>query len=117
MFACSETAPDSIEHYANCTALYAAVEVELGLSRQPSPEARLSDFLGLNFRVSDDPTEAVLRVLRLAAVFKVRCLCRHGGIRHGPAAMEAIRQACRELARRHRRAAQVYDEGRHWHRP
>ncbi len=95
------------------------MEAELRLSRQPSPEARLSDFLGLNFRVSDDPKEAVLRALRLAAVYKVHGLCRHGGIRRGPAAMEAIRQACRELVRGHRRAAQFYDEaqGRHWHRP
>ena len=109
LFACSDDAADSIEHYASCRALHPVAESELGLNWQPTPEARLADFLGLSHRRGDNPREAVLRALRLAAVYKVHCLCRHGGTSRGPAALEAIRQAFRELVRGHPRAAQFYD--------
>ena len=73
------------------------------------PEDRLAAFLGLDFGPAGDPKVAVARAILLAAIYRTHCLCRFGHIRRGPAAVEAMQQACREVVRGHRGAAAVYD--------
>ena len=109
MFRCSEYAQDSIEHYSSCVSLHAITSAELGLPRAPTPGERLAAFLGLDFSARDRPDEAVRRALRLAAVYRTHCLCRHCLLRRAPATAEAMKQACREAVRGHRGAARVYD--------
>ena len=112
LFDCVEGAPDSIEHYSNCRALHAELESELGMIRRPSPEARLSNFLGLDTTAAEDTEETILKAIRLAAVYRVHCACRHGRLQRGRAAIEAVRQACREVVRGHARAGRAYDAAR-----
>ena len=114
MFCCSEAAPDSIEHYASCTCLHRAADQVLGLNRAATPPARLADFLGLSYRASDGPAAAVRTAIRIKAAYDVHCLCRHGAIPRGPAAAEAMWQACREAVRGHPRATAIYDVAHGW---
>ena len=117
MFRCSEDAPDSIEHYANCRAAHAVLHEELGFHRASTPGDRLAAFLGMDYRSSDGADDAALRGIRLAGLYKVHCLCSHGACRLGAAATEALRQACREAVKGHRRAGRAYDAARDrfWH--
>ena len=80
--------------------------------RRPSPEARLSNFLGLDTTAAEDTEETILKAIRLAAVYRVHCACRHGRLQRGRAAIEAVRQACREVVRGHARAGRAYDAAR-----
>ena len=82
---------------------------ELNLTRAATPGDRLADFLGLAYRETDGMDAAVLRAIRLAAIYRVHCLCRHGQLRRGAAAAEALQQACREVVKGHRAACRVYD--------
>ena len=82
---------------------------ELGLPRAATPQDRLAAFLGLDLRPAEDDDSVVLRGIRLAAMYRVHCYCRHGRLRRGPAAAEALRQACREVVKGHRRACSAYD--------
>ena len=109
MFGCSETSPDSIEHYANCTIGHSVFARELGMSRAATPQGRLAAFLGLDLRAAEDDDAVILRGIRLAAMYRVHCHCRHGQPRRGPAAVEALRQACREVVKGHRQASAAYD--------
>ena len=93
MFGCSPTAPDSIQHYASCVVGHSVTARELGLRRADSPADRLASFLGLDVGPSADDSEIVLRGIRLAAMYRVHCHCRHGALRRGPAATEALQQA------------------------
>ena len=113
-FCCSETAPDSIEHYSSCRVVHEVTAADLQCPRLPTPEARLANFLGLDFGPTSAPDRAVAVALRAAAVYKVQCMCSHGTLRRGPAAAEALRQAIREAVRGHRSAAQVYDDLQSW---
>ena len=108
-FACTPQAPDSLEHYANCQVAHSVAAEELGCVRLPRPEARLANFLGLDFTRRGDPAAAVIVALRAAAIYKVHCLCCHNALRRGSAATEALRQAMREAVRGHRGATKIYD--------
>ncbi|CAK0830171.1 unnamed protein product, partial [Prorocentrum cordatum] len=96
MFRCSDEAPDSIEHYATCPRLHEVTGRRLGLPRVALPGARLSSFLGLDFRANSDPARAVCVAVRATAAYRTHCQCRHGQVSRGPAAMEALDQSCRE---------------------
>ena len=109
LFQCAADAPDSLEHYADCHCVRTVATAELGLQPLGTPAARMANFLGMHFGAQGDPDAAVLTALRTAAVYKAHCLCRHGRLRRGPAAAEAMKQALRETVRGHRRAARVYD--------
>ena len=114
MFDCSPGAPDSVEHYAQCARLHAVAGRLLGLPRHESQEARLAAFLGLDVRASM-PEGHVLRVaVRLCAAYRTHCLCRHGHVRRGPAAEEALRQSCREAVRGSAAATAAYDAAVDW---
>eukprot|EP00959_Pyramimonas_sp_CCMP1952_P278012 5811680-Pyramimonas_sp.AAC.1 len=78
MFGCSATSPDSIEHYANCLLGHSVIARELGLPRAATPQDRLAAFLGLDLRPTEDDDAVVLRGIRLAAMYRVHCCCRHG---------------------------------------
>ena len=114
MFRCSDEAPDSIEHYASCPRLHEVTGRRLGLPRAASPDARLAAFLGLDFRADSDPARAVCVAVRATAAYRTHCLCRHGQISRGPAAMEALDQSCREAVRGHSRAECIYDRAHGW---
>ena len=124
MLQCSVGAPDSIEHYSNCTRLHAVTSAVLGLPRAALPEepmrrlrarqVRLAEFLGLEARAGDDPEKAVCVAIRLKAAYHTHCVCRHGQVARGRAASEALWQACREAVRGHRRAERVYNLVRGW---
>ena len=117
MFDCSPSAEDSIEHYANCQIGHSIVARELGLQRPDRPADRLASFLGLDLGPRSDDSAVVLRGIRLAAMYRVHCHCRHGALRRGHAAREALPQACREVVRGHRRAGTVYDDAQaRWRR-
>ena len=82
------------------------------MPRAPTRQDRLADFLGLDLRETDHDSAVVLRGIRLAAIYRVHCSCCHGHFRQGPAAAEALRQACREVVKGHRQASKIYDEAR-----
>ena len=113
-FCCTETAPDSIEHYSSCRVVHEVAAADLKCPRLLTPEARLANFLGLDFGPSGAPERAVAVALRAAAVYKVQCMCSHGALRRGPAAAEALRQAVREAVRGNRSATKVYDDLQDW---
>ncbi|CAK0790602.1 unnamed protein product [Prorocentrum cordatum] len=70
---------------------------ELGMSRAATPQGRLAALLGLDLRAAEGADAVILRGMRLAAMYRVHCHCRHGQLRRGRAAAEALRQACREV--------------------
>ena len=114
MFSCSPDAPDSVEHYAHCPRLHAVAGRLLGLPRPETPAARLAAFLGLDARASKPAGHAVRVAIRLCAAYRTHCLCRHGQVRRGPAAEEALRQSCREAVRGSAAAAAAYDAAVDW---
>ena len=57
---------------------------------------------------------AVRTAIRLKAAYDVHCLCRHGPLDSGPAAEEALWQACRETVRGHPRATAIYYAAHGW---
>ena len=70
----------------------------------------LADFLLLDPRPVRDPAGTLVRrALRTAAVYLTHGMVRHGRVRAGPAAVEALSQVLRDLARGHPRAAGVLD--------
>ena len=107
LFACAEGAEDSIEHYAVCGVLAERMHQLLRLPRPP-PEHRLADFLGV-VNLPGGPDAAVLRAVRLAAVYRLHCQACHGRLPTGRPAREALAQACREVVRGSRRGEHVYD--------
>ena len=101
---CNTAAPDSIEHYAACPAVWQFTRTRLGLRRPASRQQCMSCFLLLDMpicRVTAEPDVLVRKAVRTAAVYKVHCLFRHGGVPAGPAAQEALLQCARELVRGH----------------
>ena len=75
---------------------------------------QMAAFLGLDFRTGRDPADAVRVAVRLAAVYRVHCLCRHGKLRTGDAAVEALGQCCREVVRGCHRSEAIYDAVSGW---
>ena len=114
MFRCSPAAADSIEHYAHCPVLHEAADAVLRLPRPESPGDRLAAFLGLDYRAGHDPEKAVKVSIRAAAAYRTHCLCRHGRVSRGPAALEALGQSFREAVRGHRAATRIYDAAHGW---
>ena len=114
MFCCSDEAPDSLEHYASCQWVQAVAGQQLRLHRRATPESRLASLLGLDWRPGGDEEVAVRVAIRLAALYRVHCLCRHGHVQRGAAAAEALGQSCREVVRGCQRATHVYDLAVGW---
>ena len=108
MFGCPPEAADSIEHYACCTRLAAVAGPALGLPRIVEPRAALADFLGLDVGRAADQL-AVPKAIRMAAAYKVHCMAAHWAVGVGVTAVEALRQALREVVRGHPGATRVYD--------
>ena len=104
---------DSLEHYGRCPLVAAWALRDLGL-RPPAAADAMGDFLLLTPRPCRDAEGRLpRRALRLAATYRVHCLVRHGTVPTGPAAVEALRQASRDLVRGHVVAGAALDSEEH----
>ena len=111
---CGPSAPDAIEHYAACPAVWRFAAASLGLRRPDTRAACLSCFLllGTSSPAIDAAPDVFLRkALRPAAVYRVHYLVRHGAVGTGETAREALRQSVRELVRGHAAAQRALG---HW---
>ena len=96
-FGCA-SGEDSIEHYAECPHVSAAVYRELGLARPTSPELRLASFLLLEPAYSEATApELRRRALATCGVYLTHCWARHA-VASGPfECRNALRLKLREL--------------------
>ena len=108
IFECLPGRPDSIEHYAVCPAVAAFGMNRLGLRPVAEHRHRLLQFLALDIpNAAADREGALKRAIRTAAVYRTHCLVRHGLVQRGAAAIEALPQSARELARGHPGASRM----------
>ena len=80
----------------------------LRLPRAASLDLRQADFLLLDMASPAACRELLLRkAVRLYAVYRVQGAVRHGVVRSGAAAVEALCQAAQQSVRGHSRATQI----------
>ena len=112
IFGCQQ-GDDSIVHYANCRHVSKFAQDRLKPCRATSPPARLADFLVLDTKPSLICRDMLLRkCIRTAAVYRTHCAVRHGVVRSGPGAREALAQAAQQLVRGHGLATRALDGAR-----
>lgn len=90
---------DSIEHYADCPHVSAAVYRELGLARLDAPELRLAGFMLMAPPCSEATApELRRRALATCGVYLTHCWARHAASSGALACRSALRLKLRELA-------------------
>ena len=107
---CSDTAADSIEHYAHCPLARRAAETELRLQLREWPHA-LSDFMLITLPTCSDPRVTQGRILLrmallVAAVYRVTNTARRRRPSTTQEAHSMMRQALLESVKNHPGAAQ-----------
>ena len=90
---------NSIEHYADCPHVSAAVYRELGLARPDTPELRLASFTLMAPPCSEATApELRRRALATCGVYLTHCWARHAASSGALACRSALRLKLRELA-------------------
>ena len=107
---CSDTAADSIEHYAHCPLIRSAAETELRLQLREWPHT-LGDFMLITRPTCNDPRVTQERILLrmallVAAVYRVTGAARRRRPRTTQETHSMVRQALLESVKNHPNAAQ-----------